>query len=81
MEQGSTSSRFYDDRRYSLDILEIGLLRTTMSQVAPDTLFSGPKSVPGSSVPLCDPVLVPGPDKEGAAPSEEEEQCVAIDPR
>jgi hypothetical protein len=26
-------------------------------------------------------VLVPGPDEEGAAPNEEEEQCVAIDPR
>jgi hypothetical protein len=30
-----------------------------------------------ANVPLPDPVLVPGPDEEGAAPDEEEEKCVA----
>jgi hypothetical protein len=47
-------------------------------QKTPDTLFKGPSSVPGGSIPLHDPALVAGPDEEGAAPKEGEDQCIAV---
>jgi hypothetical protein len=47
-------------------------------QKTPGTLFKGPSSVPGGSVPLGNPALVPGPDEEGAAPKQGEDQCIAV---
>jgi hypothetical protein len=62
--------------------LQTELPKTTTTQRAPDTLFTRPGGDPvPADVPLRDPLLVPGPDEVGAAPKDDEEQCVAIDPR
>jgi hypothetical protein len=57
--------------------LQTELPNTALTQRAPDTLFSGPKSAPGGGgVPLRDPVLVPAPSEEGTS----EEPCVTLCP-
>ena len=62
-------------------IVERSLPDNIITQRTPDTLFTKPgrDTIP-ADVPLRDPVLVPGPDEEGAAPDEEEEECLA-DPK
>ena len=51
--------------------LQTELPKTTTTQKAPDTLFKGPKSVPGGSVPLGNPALVPAPIEEGGQSADE----------
>jgi hypothetical protein len=56
---------------------------TIITQRTPDTLFTKPgRDTLPANVPLPNPVLVPGPDEEGAAPDEDaEEECIAEDRR
>jgi hypothetical protein len=60
-------------------IVEGPLPGTIITQRTPDTLFTKPgRGTVPANVPLPNPVLVPGPDEEGAAPDEEaEEECIA----
>jgi hypothetical protein len=41
-------------------------LDSVLTQKPPDTVFSGPKSVPRGDVPLSNPVIVRAPNEEGA---------------
>ena len=45
-----------------------------LTQKPPDTVFSGPKTVPERGVPLQDPVLVPAPAEEGKGSGD----CIVI---
>jgi hypothetical protein len=61
-------------------IVEGPLPGTIITQRTPDTLFTKPgRGTVPSNVPLPNPVLVPGPDEEGAGSEEGEEECVAAD--
>jgi hypothetical protein len=55
--------------------LQTRLSKTTTTQKAPDTLFKGPKSVPGS-IPLGNPATVPAPNEEGARSADD--PCIAV---
>ena len=46
---------------------------SVLTQKPPDTVFSGPKTVPGSDVPLTNPDLVPAPAEEGRF-----DDCIAL---
>ena len=52
---------------------------SVLTQKPPDTVFSGPKTVPGGDVPLSNPVLVPGPNEEGAG-RDPENPCIVYNP-
>jgi hypothetical protein len=46
------------------------------SRETPDSLFKGPSSVPGGSVPLSNPALVPAPNEEAKQGSYNQHQCI-----
>jgi len=57
--------------------LQSGSPKISTIQKTPGTLFKGPSSVPGGSVPLGNPALVPAPNEEGAS-KQGEDRCIAF---